>query len=68
MNKWQSVYKDSKTHRVEIVKSVLEANDINPVLVNKKVSAYGFGEEEILVAPDQIIKAIRVIKEVIKFE
>ena len=65
---WQPVYKDPREHRVEIVKAVLEDHDMNPVLINKKVSAYGIGDYEILVAPDQVIRAIKIIKEDIKFE
>ncbi|NQZ75224.1 MAG: hypothetical protein HRT61_03800 [Ekhidna sp.] len=68
MRDWQSVYKDDREHRAVIVKDVLEDMDMHPVLINKKVSAYGFGNFEIFVAPDQVIRAIRVIKEDIKFE
>ena len=67
MDNWQSVFKDNKEHRVEIVKAVLEDSDMNPVLINKKV-VYGFGDYEILVAPDHVMRAIKIIKEDIKFE
>ncbi len=67
MDNWQSVFKDNKEHRVEIVKAVLEDSDMNPVLINKKV-VYGFGDCEILVAPDHVMRAIKIIKEDIKFE
>lgn len=68
MRDWQSVYKDTKEHRALIVKDVLESMEMNPVLVNKKVSAYDLGNFEIFVAPDQVIRAIKIIKEEIKFE
>ncbi|MEM9338326.1 MAG: hypothetical protein AAGA66_06320 [Bacteroidota bacterium] len=68
MNNWQSVFKDSREHRAEIVKALLEDHHMNPVLVNKKISAYGLGDFEILVAPDYVIRALRIIKEDIRFE
>ena len=68
MNNWQSVYKDEREHRAEIVKAVLEDYQLNPVIINKKVSAYGFGNYEILVSPEHVIRAIKIIKEDINFE
>lgn len=68
MRDWQSVYKDGREYRALIVKEVLEDLGMHPVIVNKKVSAYGFGNFEIFVAPDQVIRALKVIKEEIKFE
>lgn len=68
MDNWQSVYKDEKQHRTEIVKAVLEDNGMNPVVVNKTISQYGgLGSFEVMVAPDFVMKAIRIIKEDIKF-
>jgi len=68
MSEWQSVYKDSKEHRVDIVKAILDEMGMAPVKINKTVSAHGFGNFEIFVAPDNVLRAIRVIKEEIKFE
>lgn len=68
MRDWQSVFVDDREYRALLVKEVLEDLDMQPVLVNKKVSAYGLGNFEIFVAPDHVIRAIRIIKEEIKFE
>lgn len=69
MNNWQPVYTDPKQHRVEIVKAVLEDLGMNPVVVNKTISAHGLlGNWEVMVAPDHVMKAIKTIKEDIKFE
>ena len=68
MNNWQSVFKDRMEYRAEIVKAVLEENHLNPVVVNKKFSAYDFGNFEVFVEPDHVIKAIKIINEDIKFE
>lgn len=67
MSEWQKVFEDSTSHRVEIVKSVLEDMGITSVIVNKKDSSYQFGHFEIKVAPDDVLRAIKVIKEDIKF-
>ena len=68
MSEWQSVYKDQQEYRVDIVKAILEDMGMAPVKINKTVSAHGFGNFEIFVAPDNVLRAIRVIKEEIKFE
>lgn len=68
MNNWQSVFTDERQHRIDIVKRVLEDNDMDPVVVNKKISGYGLGNFEVMVAPDHVIKALKIIKEDIKFE
>ncbi len=68
MRDWQTVYADDQEYRVDIVKAVLEERGMAPVKINKQVSQHGFGNFEIFVAPDYVIRAIRVIKEEIKFE
>lgn len=68
MRDWQPVYADEREYRVDIVKAVLEESGMAPVKVNKQVSQHGFGNFEIFVAADQVIRAIRIIKEEIKFE
>lgn len=67
MRDWQAVFKDDREHRAEIVKAVLDDMEMNPVVVNKKVSQYGFGNFEIFVAPEHVMRAIKTIKEDIKF-
>ncbi|WP_425392949.1 hypothetical protein [Ekhidna sp.] len=67
MRDWQTVYSDDQEHRVEIVKAVLEDKGMAPVKINKQVSQHGFGNFEIFVAPDHVIRALKIIKEEIKF-
>jgi len=68
MNDWQSVFKDEQAYRVEIVKAVLQDNGLRPVVVNKKIAPYDIGNLELLVAPDEVLKAIRIINQDINFE
>lgn len=67
MSDWQKVYEDSQAYRAEIVKAVLDDREMNPVIVDKKDSAYQFGHFEIYVAPEYTLRALRIVKEEIKF-
>ena len=67
MSDWQKVYVDSLAYRAEIVKGILEERNMNPVLVDKKDSAYQFGHFEIYVSPENTLRALHIIKEEIKF-
>ena len=67
MHNWQAVYRDDNEYRTVIVKTVLEDYEMNPVLINKKISSYGFGDYEILVAPNHIMRALKIISEDIDF-
>ena len=68
MSKWQKVYQDNLEHRAEIVKAVLEDNEIPAVVINKKDSAYQLGHFEVLVDQDDIMKGKKIIEDDIRFE
>ena len=68
MKNWQVVYKSENTHRAEIVRAILEDKDLNPVLISKKDSNYHFGLFEVYVSPDNVIPALKIIDNEIKFE
>lgn len=68
MAEWQKVYEDSVSYRAEIVKAILKDHNMNPVLISKKDSAYQLGYFEVHVQPDEVLKAIKIIKEEINFE
>lgn len=68
MSDWQKVYQNPQEYRAEIVRAVLAENYMNPVVVCKKDSAYQFGQFEVHVAPEYVLKAIRIINEEIRFE
>lgn len=66
---FQKVYEDAHPVRVEIVKGVLSEHDIPAIIVNKKDSAYQLvGHLEVHVPQDNVISAIKIIEEEIKFE
>ncbi len=61
--KWQKIYSSVYEHKVEIVKAVLKDINIDSVIVNKKDSAYLFGDLELYVHADQVIRAKRIIND-----
>ncbi|UXP33493.1 DUF2007 domain-containing protein [Reichenbachiella agarivorans] len=67
MSDWQKVYSDRNEYRANIVVAVLEDFGLQPVLVNKKDTAYQLGNFEVHVAPDHVIRAIKIIKDDINF-
>jgi hypothetical protein len=68
MDKWQKVFTSDFPYRAEIVKAVLEDNNLSPVLINKKDTVYQIGHYEVHVAPENVLKAIKIIKDDICFE
>lgn len=68
MSKWQRIFRTEKYHLADLVVSVLEEKGFHPVLVNKKDSAYQIGMYEVYVAPESVLKAIKVISDEIRFE
>lgn len=65
--KWEVVYKTDNGQRAEIVKSILEEKGFQPIIINKKDSAYLFGVLEVQVNQEEVLRAIREIEN-IKFE
>jgi hypothetical protein len=68
MSKWQVVYKSRLLHKAEIVKGVLEEKNFNPVIIGKQDSLYKIGYFEVLVYPDEVIEAIKIIEDEINIE
>lgn len=58
---WICIYSADDIYKVEIVKAVLFDANIKSVIVNKKDSAYNFGEIELHVHPDDAIMAKQII-------
>ncbi|TVP52026.1 MAG: hypothetical protein EA341_03940 [Mongoliibacter sp.] len=68
MKNWQKVYEDGSPVRAEIVKGVLEENDIQAVILNKKESVYQIhGYYEVLVPQTDALIAINIVKNEITF-
>lgn len=68
MSKWQVVFSSRLLHKAEIVKGVLEENNLNPVLIPKQDSLYKIGYFEVLVSPEEVITAIKIMENEINIE
>ncbi|NJM93616.1 MAG: hypothetical protein HC842_02190 [Cytophagales bacterium] len=67
MANWQSVFNSANPHQAAIVKDILEERELYPILVNKRDSNYHLGSYEVQVAPDHVIRALKIIEDEIKF-
>ncbi|MBK6265780.1 hypothetical protein JKA74_12110 [Marivirga sp. S37H4] len=68
MAKWQSIFTTDKLYRAEIVKDFLSDQQLQPIIVDKKDSAYQLGHFEVMVTSDEVLRAIKIIENEIKFE
>lgn len=60
---WVKIYTSFLNHEIEIIKGLLEANEIISVAINKIDSSYTtFGEVELFVKENDSLKAIHIIK------
>jgi hypothetical protein len=62
---WALIYSATDELMIEMVKQILEENQIESVILNKKDRAYLFGDLELYVNRDSVIRAKSVIKEVL---
>lgn len=68
MQNWIKVYEDDKQIRAEIVKGVLEENEIQAVVLSKKETVYQiFGTYEVMVKREDAMKATKLIQNAITF-
>lgn len=68
MKNWKTVYKTDKLYQAQIVKDYLQDKELQPIIVDKKDSAYQLGYYEIVVTVDEVMRAIKLIEDDIKFE
>jgi hypothetical protein len=68
MKDWQIIYKTGNGFHAEMVKGILDENEMQPVLVDKKDTSYHFGLFEIYVAPENVMRALKIIEHDIRFE
>jgi uncharacterized protein len=60
---WKKVYSTPHIYKSEMILAILEANNIKGVTVNKKDSAYQFGDVEVWVQEDDEEFALKLIEE-----
>lgn len=57
MKDWVCIFSSSKLQYAEMVKGMLTFNEINSVVVNKQDSFYKFGDFEVYVNRNDVVKA-----------
>jgi hypothetical protein len=62
-NDWQKLTQVDTSFRAEILKGVLEENEIEAVIMNKKDSSYQIGHFEILVKSEDYLKALYILNQ-----
>ena len=60
---WVCIYTFNNKFRAELAVEMLGEHDIEAVLINKKDSSYGFGDIEIYVRTDVVIRAKMLVNE-----
>ncbi len=58
---WIKIYSTGVSYKAELLKGLLLENEIEAVIINKKDSAYLFGELELYVQLDDVIKAKHIL-------
>ena len=62
MNKdWIKIYSTGANYKAELLKGLLFENNIEAVIINKQDSSYLFGELELYVSVDDVVKAKHII-------
>jgi uncharacterized protein involved in tolerance to divalent cations len=63
-NDWVVIFTTSKQYEAEIINGLLTENEVECVVVNKQDSAYLFGEYELFVNREDILKAKTLIQNI----
>lgn len=62
---WVKIYTSPNFYRAEIIKQMLNENDVGAVLINKKDSSYNaFGNVEVWVHEENFSTAIELINQI----
>jgi hypothetical protein len=60
---WEAIYSSPVLYKVEILRALLEEEEISAVILNKKDSAYlSFGEIELYVKRDDVLNAMQIVR------
>ena len=59
---WQAIYSSDKPHSIGLIKGLLSDNNIKSIEINKQDSSYLFGEIDLYVKSENVIKAKYLIE------
>jgi len=60
---WVIIYTTNKSYQAEIFRNVLSDHEIESFIINKQDSSYKFGNIEVYVKRDHVLKAKMLVKE-----
>lgn len=60
---WVCIYITNNEYRANLAKEMLEEHDIEAIVMNKRDSSYGFGDIELYVRTDVVIRAKMLVNE-----
>lgn len=63
MSSWQTIYRSSLQHWVEIVKDLLATSDSPALVFDRKNYGYHLGDCEVSVSPDQLLRAVKLVQD-----
>lgn len=63
---WVCIYTTDASYLAEIAKDLLQKNEIDAVIINKKDTNYLFGILEIYVERDNVIRSNHILKDIRK--
>ncbi len=68
-DQWEKIFSSPKLYRAEMLKSLLEEEEIASVIINKQDSSYMvFGEIELYVKRDDILQANLIVNRFLSSE
>lgn len=63
MGTWKVVFTTASPHEAELVRGMLEAHDIQVVIMDQRVSPYPqVGESELHVSQDDVVRALYLVR------
>lgn len=62
MSDWVMVYSADEMYKVLLMKERLLEENIGAFIINKRDSVYAFGDVELYVKADDVVKSIHIIK------
>ncbi len=60
---WVCIYITNNEYRANLAKEMLEEHDIESIIMNKRDSSYGFGDIELYVRTDVVIRAKMLVNQ-----
>ncbi len=60
---WVCIYITNSEYRANLAKEMLDEHNIESIIMNKRDSSYGFGDIELYVRTDVVIRAKMLVNE-----